>query len=283
MLGLPRSSGCVTHGSRSTTSSSRRRDLPGDDPVADAGDRRGRARRARLGGTTCSRASAPARAHPGRHVVRLTADCPLVDPAVVAAAVDRHAERPAPTTRRTRSCAPTPTASTSRSSAPRARRGGAEADDPAEREHVTPFVYRRPDRFGSSALCRASQLGEERWTVDTADDLERIRSIVGRLAEPVARVLARRPRRRRPQTGATPASLWLAPDCWPGVASSPGLARHDRWRRRRVAPSSRCRTRPWAARLRGPTDTSHEDAEQLVRQALRADRQVVHLEVDRGP
>jgi RimJ/RimL family protein N-acetyltransferase len=57
-----------------------------------------------------------------------------------------------------------------------------EAPDRPEREHVTPFVYRRPERFRLAALRTGLLLGDERWTVDTQEDLDVVRGIVERLA-----------------------------------------------------------------------------------------------------
>ena len=46
------------------------------------------------------------------------------------------------------------------------------AKDPAEREHVTPFIYRRPERYRLKSLTMAPNLSHHRWTVDTLEDFE---------------------------------------------------------------------------------------------------------------
>ena len=53
--------------------------------------------------------------------------------------------------------------------------------DPVEREHVTPFIYRRPGRFRLAALRQERLLAHERWTVDTPGDLDHVRDVVARL------------------------------------------------------------------------------------------------------
>ena len=58
------------------------------------------------------------------------------------------------------------------------RAAHAEAADAAEREHVTPFLYRRPERFALANMRNDLPLGREGWTVDTADDLAFVRRIV---------------------------------------------------------------------------------------------------------
>jgi spore coat polysaccharide biosynthesis protein SpsF len=56
-----------------------------------------------------------------------------------------------------------------------------EAIDPAEREHVMPFLYARPERFriGSAPPSRPPPPG--RFTVDTSEDLAFVRAIAARL------------------------------------------------------------------------------------------------------
>lgn len=48
----------------------------------------------------------------------------------------------------------------------------AEASDPAEREHVTPFIYWRPERYVLEAFKLDTDLSSYRWTVDTPEDFE---------------------------------------------------------------------------------------------------------------
>lgn len=56
-----------------------------------------------------------------------------------------------------------------------------EAADPAEREHVLPFIYGRPERFRLGTLEPASAPPAGRFTVDTAADLAFARAIADRL------------------------------------------------------------------------------------------------------
>src|SRR5205085_942779 len=95
---------------------------------------------------------------------------------------------------------------------------GAEATDPEEREHVTPFVYRRPERYRLAAFLSGGLWAEERWTLDTLEDLERLRDIVSKLDDPVGAgwrdVLAvAGESHRRP-----PGSILLRPDVDPAGA-----------------------------------------------------------------
>ena len=51
--------------------------------------------------------------------------------------------------------------------------------DPAWREHVTPYLYRHPERFRIHGVFNAVDLSHLRWTVDTPEDLELVRRIYG--------------------------------------------------------------------------------------------------------
>ena len=54
---------------------------------------------------------------------------------------------------------------------------GREATDPADREHVLPFVYARPDRFAIGSLADPPAWRHPRYTVDTAADLAFARAL----------------------------------------------------------------------------------------------------------
>ncbi len=56
-----------------------------------------------------------------------------------------------------------------------------EAHDPAEREHVMPFLYARPERFRIGTALPAGPVPDARFTVDTPSDLEFARQIAARL------------------------------------------------------------------------------------------------------
>ena len=47
-----------------------------------------------------------------------------------------------------------------------------ESDLPSEREHVTPFIYNRPDRFRLGSFKGEEDLSGLRWTVDEPADFE---------------------------------------------------------------------------------------------------------------
>jgi spore coat polysaccharide biosynthesis protein SpsF len=122
-------------------------------------------------------------AHPAAHVVRLTADCPLSDPALVEHVIARHVDRGNDYTANVFPRTYPKGLDVEVVRAEVVRLAAREATDAAEREHVTPFVYRRPDCFRLGSVRNEIALGDERWTVDTVDDLESVRALVMRMGD----------------------------------------------------------------------------------------------------
>jgi spore coat polysaccharide biosynthesis protein SpsF len=112
----------------------------------------------------------------GEHLVRLTADCPLADPEVIDAVIARHLETCADYTANTegRTFPKGLDVEVCRVSALEA--AWREARDPYEREHVTPFLYRHPERFKQAAVTRDPPQ-RYRWTVDTPEDLAFVEAV----------------------------------------------------------------------------------------------------------
>ena len=67
-----------------------------------------------------------------------------------------------------------------------------EATEAADREHVLPFVYARPERFGIGSLTSPQAWRHPRYTVDTPADLVFARAVAARLPgrRPPARLAA---------------------------------------------------------------------------------------------
>jgi spore coat polysaccharide biosynthesis protein SpsF len=111
-------------------------------------------------------------------VVRLTADCPLADPVVIDETLALHAASGADYTSNTPPRRSFPKGlDVEVFEAEALRIAAGETTDPYDREHVTPFLYRRPDRFRIAGLEQAPDEGEVRWTVDRPDDLDFVRAV----------------------------------------------------------------------------------------------------------
>jgi spore coat polysaccharide biosynthesis protein SpsF len=120
-------------------------------------------------------------AYPADHVVRITADCPLTDPALVERVVARHIDAGADFTANTMPRTYPKGLDVEVARAEALRAAHARATTREEREHVMPFLYRNPETFRLANVRNDEPLGRERWTVDTADDLEFVRAVCARL------------------------------------------------------------------------------------------------------
>jgi len=179
--------------------------LDRDDPVADLAHAAGRPVVRASESDVLDRFAVALAAYPAEHVVRLTADCPLTDPEIVATVVAHHLERDADYTSNVlpRSFPKGLDVEVARASALLA--AADEARAPAEREHVMPFLYRRPERFRLSNVATPEALGHERWTVDTPDDIAFVREALTAVGDDKAgwrSILAAVGRRTQPAPGA---------------------------------------------------------------------------------
>jgi spore coat polysaccharide biosynthesis protein SpsF len=118
-------------------------------------------------------------------IVRLTADCPLMDPAVIDDTVDAFSGSPAYDFAANR--LPPPWKRTypigldvEVCSFEALERAWKEARQPFEREHVMPYLYNAEGRFRVKVIDHDPDYGSLRWTVDTAEDLELVRQVYAR-------------------------------------------------------------------------------------------------------
>jgi spore coat polysaccharide biosynthesis protein SpsF len=110
-------------------------------------------------------------------VVRITADCPLVDPGVIDVVVERFLAGNADYV----SNAHPPTYPDGLDvevlSTATLELAAREAHLEADREHVTLFVHRQPERFSLENVEYDRDLSDLRWTVDYEDDLHFVREV----------------------------------------------------------------------------------------------------------
>jgi spore coat polysaccharide biosynthesis protein SpsF len=122
-----------------------------------------------------------ARAHRADVVVRITSDCPLIEPEVIDRVVGAFLD-----------ARPDYASNTMERTYPRGldievmtmaalERAWVEASEPYQRIHVTPYFYQNPDIFRLLSVRHRAALGEYRWTVDTPEDLAFVRQVYGYL------------------------------------------------------------------------------------------------------
>lgn len=115
------------------------------------------------------------------HLIRLTGDCPLADPAVIDACIDYHLAGDYDYT--TNALQPTfPDGLDVEVFRFKClEEAWTEAALDSEREHVTPFIHRRPERYRIGHYRQAEDLSWLRWTVDQPADFEVVESIYNAL------------------------------------------------------------------------------------------------------
>lgn len=104
-------------------------------------------------------------------VMRITSDCPMIDPAISAAVLDLWSATTDPYARTSFRRGYPHGFDTEVVSLEALEAAHDEATDPYEREHVTPFLWRRPERFPIAVVDHEPDLRHWRLVVDTADDL----------------------------------------------------------------------------------------------------------------
>jgi spore coat polysaccharide biosynthesis protein SpsF len=122
-----------------------------------------------------------ATAYEAEAIVRITADCPLVDPEVtdrvVRAFLDGRPDYASNVLRRTYPRG----LDTEVMGASALARAACEAAEPYQRVHVTPYFYEHPERFRLVSVTGSQDLSGHRWTVDSPGDLAFARAVYERM------------------------------------------------------------------------------------------------------
>jgi spore coat polysaccharide biosynthesis protein SpsF len=118
-------------------------------------------------------------------VVRLTGDCPLIDPGVIDTTIQAFLDSNPPAVYASNRIVRTfpiglDVEVVDFDALQMANR---EAKEPYHREHVTPYFYEDPQRFPIVSVTADGNYGSYRWTVDTKEDLRFVREIFSRLKD----------------------------------------------------------------------------------------------------
>lgn len=130
-----------------------------------------------------SRYAGAAQAYAADTIVRITSDCPLMEPGLIDQAVDAFVQANGKLDYASNMLQPSfpyglAVEVFSRQALDQAH-GEAKLD--AEREHVTPYIYWRPEQFRILSIRHLSDLSHHRWTVDTPEDFELVSRIFSAL------------------------------------------------------------------------------------------------------
>jgi len=121
--------------------------------------------------------------HPADVIVRVTADCPLLDPRVSGCVLAEYLRRVGDVDYVSNVHPPTypdglDTEVVSREALERAWR---DADRPSDREHVTSYIWHNASTFRLGNVATEPSRAHLRWTVDELADLEFVRAVYARL------------------------------------------------------------------------------------------------------
>jgi spore coat polysaccharide biosynthesis protein SpsF len=116
-------------------------------------------------------------------IVRVTSDCPLIDPGLIDQAIAAYLDSGDQCDYVSNMLVPSWPYGMAVEVVSFAvlKQANTESTDAAEREHVTPFIYWRPQRFRIKSLTMTPNLSHYRWTVDTPEDFELISRILSSL------------------------------------------------------------------------------------------------------
>lgn len=114
-------------------------------------------------------------------VVRLTSDCPIIDPAVIDRVISFFLEHDVDYASNTLERTYPRGMDTEVLSFDVLKHAHLHAAGRAEREHVTPYIYMNKEQFRIGQLRYERNISQHRWTVDTSEDLELVSRIISSL------------------------------------------------------------------------------------------------------
>lgn len=117
-------------------------------------------------------------------VVRITGDCPLIDPGLVDRAIKQFKSTGVDYLSNAAPATYPDGLDTEVFSLQALERAGRESQDPFEREHVTPYL-RCPGRFKTDVMCNVEDLSSLRWTVDEPADFDVVSQVFTHFAPDV--------------------------------------------------------------------------------------------------
>lgn len=122
-----------------------------------------------------------AREYGAETIVRITADCPLIDPEIIDKVVGAFLEKKPDCAANTLTRAYPRGLGLSVMTMAALSRAWRETNKGYHRAHVTSYVHQHPNRFKLLAVVEDTDYSDHRWTVDTQEDLDFAREVYARL------------------------------------------------------------------------------------------------------
>jgi spore coat polysaccharide biosynthesis protein SpsF len=113
-------------------------------------------------------------------VVRITSDCPVIDPEVTDTTIRAFLDRRADYASNVRVRTYPRGLDTEVMTVQALERAWRESTKPYQRAHVTSYIYENPGEFKLHGIENDADCSQHRWTVDTPEDLQLLRAIYAR-------------------------------------------------------------------------------------------------------
>jgi spore coat polysaccharide biosynthesis protein SpsF len=113
-------------------------------------------------------------------VVRITSDCPGIDPEVTDATIRAFLDQLADYASNVRVRTYARGLDTEVMTVNALGRAWREARQPHQWQHVTPYIYENPTEFKAHGIESDSDCSRHRWTLDTPEDLELLQAVYAR-------------------------------------------------------------------------------------------------------
>jgi spore coat polysaccharide biosynthesis protein SpsF len=117
-------------------------------------------------------------------IARITADCPMIDPSVLDKIIEVYLRGECDYASNTVDRTYPDGLDAEVLSFGALERAWIESRLPSEREHVTPYIWKNPDRFKICHVKQEENMSRLRWTVDEAEDLAFVRTVYRHLYHP---------------------------------------------------------------------------------------------------
>jgi spore coat polysaccharide biosynthesis protein SpsF (cytidylyltransferase family) len=114
-------------------------------------------------------------------IVRITSDCPLIDPKIVDVVIKKHLSSGVDYTSNVQLRTYPKGMDVETLNFQALEKSFYEAKDPVDREHVTLYIRRHPSIFKQASAVNNQNLSPMRWTVDEKEDLDFVRKIYEKL------------------------------------------------------------------------------------------------------
>jgi len=114
-------------------------------------------------------------------IIRITADCPLIDPDIVDKVIKKFIENKFDYVANTHPRTFPYGTETEVFSFNALKIAWEETDDEFDKEHVTPYFYKNPDKFKIGNFSQKTNQSNYRWTIDYEEDLEFVKKVVHKI------------------------------------------------------------------------------------------------------